>query len=188
MSEAISALSGASFEGFAAVQEAGVRGMITVRGDLGAPNLTQAVEKLTGFKVPPKRKIFAENDQGVAWMSPDELLVLVPYEMAQAHTTTLSAALGGTHHLVVNVSDSRATFTVTGAGAREVLSKLCPADLAPERFTRGQFRRTRLAQAPAAIWVSGEGQFSVVCFRSVAQYVFELLKQAAHPASRVGYF
>jgi sarcosine oxidase subunit gamma len=40
----------------------------------------------------------------------------------------------------------------------------------------------------AAIWISGEDQISIICFRSVAQYVFELLRQAAHPASRVGYF
>jgi sarcosine oxidase subunit gamma len=188
MSDAISALTGASFEGLAAVHEAGLRGMITVRGELGAATLKRAVKKVTGFEVPPKGGIFVENDQGVAWVSPDELLVLVPYELAQAHAATLSDALQIMHHLAVNISDSRALFTLAGAGAREVLAKLCPADLAPQKFTGGQFRRTRLAQVAAAIWISGEDQISIICFRSVAQYVFELLRQAAHPASRVGYF
>ena len=188
MPEAISALSGVSFKGLATVQEAGLRGMITLRGDLGAATLGQVVIKLTGFEIPPTLEIFTQNDLGVAWMSPDELLLLVPYELAPAHTTTLSDALEGTHHLAINVSDSRAMFTLTGAGAREVLAKLCPADLSPEQFGRGQFRRTRLAQVPAAIWLSGEARISLICFRSVADYVFELLKQAAHPDAQVGYF
>jgi sarcosine oxidase subunit gamma len=61
-------------------------------------------------------------------------------------------------------------------------------DMAPGAFGPGQFRRTRLAQIPAAIWMQDEGVMQIVCFRSVAQYAFDLLKNAATPGSEVGLF
>ena len=71
---------------------------------------------------------------------------------------------------------------------REVMAKLAPVDLAPASFTPGMFRRTRIAQVPAAFWMPQEGVFRVVCFRSVAQYVFDVLCVAAQPGSEVGAF
>jgi sarcosine oxidase subunit gamma len=38
---------------------------------------------------------------------------------------------------------------------------------------------------PAAFWIEGEG-FTVVAFRSVGQYVFDLLSVAAAPGGEVG--
>ncbi len=188
MSEPVSALAGASFQGSVTVQETGLRGMITLRGDLAGAKLQEAVKKLTGLRVPEICTIALKGDKGVAWMSPDELLLLTPYQLAQGITNTLGDALKGTHHLVANVSDARAVFSLQGAGAREVLAKLAPADLSPAGFVPGEIRRSRLAQVPAAFWISGQDEFEVVCFRSVAQYVFDLLKNAADPNGEIRYF
>ncbi len=187
MPEASSALSGVSYEGYVNIEEAGLRGMITLRGDLNSVTLKRAVEKLAGIEVPPIGEILLQGRYGVAWMSPDELLILTPFDGAHMHTAALSDALEGAHHLAVNVSDARAVFTLTGTGAREVLAKLTPVDMSPNVFCSGQIRRTRLAQVPAAFWISGAVQIEVVSFRSVAEYVFGLLKQAAQPASQVEY-
>ncbi|KKK73929.1 hypothetical protein LCGC14_2888910, partial [marine sediment metagenome] len=43
-------------------------------------------------------------------------------------------------------------------------------------------------QVPAAFWLLEDGAFQVVCFRSVAQYMFDQLKVAAQPGSEVGHF
>jgi sarcosine oxidase subunit gamma len=77
---------------------------------------------------------------------------------------------------------------VSGAGAREVLAKLCPVDLSPDAFTPGMFRRTRMAQVPAAFWLDAEDTFHLICFRSVADYAFNLLKTAALPGGEVGVY
>ena len=61
-------------------------------------------------------------------------------------------------------------------------------DFAPAAFTQGMFRRSRMAQVPAAIWMTDEETFQIICFRSVAEYVFSLLKVAAQPDSEVGVF
>ncbi|MEO9629184.1 MAG: sarcosine oxidase subunit gamma, partial [Sulfitobacter sp.] len=50
------------------------------------------------------------------------------------------------------------------------------------------FRRTRMGQVPAAFWLREDGVFEVICFRSVAQYMFDLLSVAAQPGSEVGHF
>jgi len=186
MSEAISALQGARAKGSVTVEETGPHGMITLRGDLAA--LGDALGQV-GLTLPGPRKILHAADRSAAWMSPDELLILLPYDQVSDVLQTLNAALAGTHFLAVNVSDARALFRVTGkpAHVREVIAKLAPADLSPDAFAPGDIRRTRLAQVAAAFWLSEEGEAQIVCFRSVARYAFDLLKTSA-AAGSVEYF
>lgn len=188
MSNAVSALNHAQSEGFAKLAELGLRGMITLRGDLGSKPLRAGVAKATGIDVPSQRGCNLDGDRAVAWMSPDELLIMVPYAEVGSVVSTLEKALAGQHALVANVSDARAVFRIEGPRAREVIAKLAPVDMSPDGFTKGQIRRTRLAQVSVAFWASGEGAFELICFRSVAGYVFELLSSAAQPGSQVDYF
>jgi sarcosine oxidase subunit gamma len=188
MSDLVSALPGARYAGLATIEEAGLQGMITLRGDLSSKTLQKAVKAATGAAVPQTRRISTSDTGAVAWMSPDELLLLVPYAEVAEKTATLEEALSGEHALAVNVSDARALFTLSGAGAREVLGKVCPVDFDPAAFTPGDFRRTRMAQVAAAFWMGEEETFHIVCFRSVAQYVFNLLKTSAHPQAKVGVY
>ncbi len=185
MSNAVSPLQGASFDGFARIEEQGLRGMITLRGDLADAGFKKAVKSLTRCAVPDVRRCEANGDFAVAWMSPDELLILCPHEAAEASVARLSEELAGLHHLVANVSDARAVFRVSGEHATQVLAKLAPVDLSSEAFGPGDFRRTRLAQTPAAFWMPEAGAVELICFRSVADYVFALLSRAAMPGTRV---
>ncbi|PYF10030.1 heterotetrameric sarcosine oxidase gamma subunit [Rhodobacter viridis] len=174
MSEAVSALKGESHVGFATVTEAGVTGMITLRADLAA-TATRIALAGQGLKLPGAREIVA-GDKGrfTGWMSPDELLVICAYEDAPAVAAGLAKSLHLEHALVTNVSDARARFTISGAKADQVLTKLCPVDFAT--LKAGEMRRTRAAQVAAAIWRSGPEELSLVCFRSVAGYVMGILE------------
>jgi len=183
MSKAVSALGGVSHAGFTEVAEAGLRGMITLRGDLASAALKKAVKAATGTGVPAPRRIEMSGDRGAAWMSPDELLILVPYEAARDTVVALESVLAGVHHLVADVSDARAVFTIRGAKAHEVLMKLCPADVAT--LADGEIRRTRAAQVAAAFWKSGDEEFTLVSFRSVAGYVMGLLDVSARSGSEL---
>ena len=120
MSDPVSALNGASFQGFAAVREMGPLGMITLRAK-GLKSLDKAIKAVTGTKIPAQRRI-----------------------------------------------------EVNGDG--EVLQKLSPVDF--ETLAPGELRRSRTAQVAAAMWKQDQG-FTVVCFRSVARYVFDLLANAS---------
>jgi sarcosine oxidase, subunit gamma len=188
MSEPISALNNARFDGIAQIEEIGLQGMITLRGDLASKPMKSAAGAAAGTDLPEPGRIAGNASGGLCWMSPDELLLLCPYETVGTTLARLQTALQGQHALAVNVSDARAVFRVSGPHAREVLAKLCPVDLAPDAFGPGSFRRTRMAQVPAALWMIDDATFQIICFRSVAQYVFDLLKVAAQPGSEVGVF
>ncbi|MEL7280306.1 MAG: sarcosine oxidase subunit gamma family protein [Pseudomonadota bacterium] len=188
MSEAVSALPGAEYQGYVNVREIGLQGMVTLRGDHATAKIKSAVKKVAGVAVPDVWHVARDGDKGVAWMSPDELMIMVPYAEAGATVAALDKALKGQHFLAVNVSDARAVFELKGANSREVMAKLCPVDMAPGAFEPGQFRRTRMAQVAAAFWMTDAGTFRIICFRSVAEYVFGLLKDAAEPGGEVGFF
>src|SRR6056297_2389454 len=139
MSNIVSALPGAAYEGYVRIEEMGLQGMITLRGDLSASRVKKAVKTAAGVDVPGQRGIAHAEDTGAAWMSPDELLLLMPYTQVEDTLATLAEALAEEHHLAVNVSDARAM----------------------------RVRRIRpgpKAQVAAALWMTDEETVQVVCF------------------------
>lgn len=187
MSEPVSPLNGAKYEGFVTVRAMGLQGMITLRGDLSSVKVKDVVKSVSGVDLPAQRKIEMNGESGAAWMSPDELLIFVPYAQVNTKLAELQDALQGTHFLAVNVSDARAMFHLEGQGVREVVAKLMPVDMRRDAFGPGDFRRTRMAQIPAAFWMPAQDAVQIVCFRSVGEYAFNLLKDAAEPGGKVGY-
>ncbi|MGI9389435.1 MAG: sarcosine oxidase subunit gamma [Boseongicola sp.] len=190
MSEATSALAGARSSGIVEVTEAGLQGMITVRGDLADPAIISAIKDAVGADVPAIRQSTKVKNDRLLWMSSDELMLVCPYEEAESRVQVLRAALKKHHHLIAIVSDARAQFTLSGNGAaiREVLAKLSPADLRASALPVDEVRRTRIAQVAAAFWFESDNQAQLVCFRSVAMYVFDLLKASSASGSAVEYF
>lgn len=183
MSDLVSALGGASFEGFANIREIGPLGMITLRAAPDVKGLAAAVKAAVGVGLPAMRRIVMKDGRGAGWMSPDEYLLILPYDEVAAALDGLHAKLAGQHFLAVDVSDARAVFRIEGALAGDVLAKLCPVDLAT--LAKGELRRTRAAQAAAAFWQEDDG-FTLVSFRSVAGYVMGLLTHSAQPGGEVG--
>lgn len=164
------------------------QGMITIRGNLKDARFADAVHAVTGCEMPGQRRILHNADRSLAWMSPDELLCLCPKDEAGVAALALTKAFGDQFAMAVEVSDARAVFDIEGSQMREVLAKLAPVDMAPGQFEPGEIWRTRLAQVAGAFWMTGPEAARVICFRSVAQYVEDLLSMAAKPGSQVGYF
>lgn len=177
----VSALGHASFDGFARIREIGPLGMLTLRAKPETEGLTEALAAV-GVTRPDPRRITGNATRGCGWMSPDEYLILVPYDEANAAMAVLGQKLAGQHHLVANVSDARAVFRIEGAKSSQVLAKLMPVDFAT--LAPGELRRSRTAQVAAAVWAEGEG-FTLVCFRSHAAYVMGLLSHSAQPGSEL---
>ena len=181
MSEPVSALMGASFQGFATIREIGPLGMVSLRAKR-LKSLDKAIKAAVGTKVPAQRRIEVDGDRACGWMSPDEYLLVMPYAEVPKALAAIGKALAGEHHLAVDVSDARAIFRIEGAKADQVLSKLSPVDFAA--LEPGEMRRTRAAQVAAAFWAQ-DGGYTLVCFRSVAGYVMGLLTHSAQPGSEL---
>lgn len=191
MSEtAISALDGLASEGLSSdISDVGLQGMITIRGDLADPSFADRLASALGGSLPDVRR-FTDGEAGrVIWMAPDELLLLTDYEHVGAKVSQLSEALSGAHALVLDMSDARAMFRITGDTAAEIIAKGAPVDLAPASFKTGDVRRTRLGQLAVGVWKTDDApdSFDLICFRSVASHVFDWLCHAARPGAEVGH-
>ena len=163
------------------VQRLEMRGMISLRCD---ESLTVGV---AGLNRPSMGRIDVQGDSALAWMSPDEVLLMVPLADVSAALVQIAAQFQGVHHLAVDVSDARAMFVLTGTDAREVMAKLAPVDFHPDSFGPGRFVRSRLGQVAAAFWMTEGHDIHVICFRSVADYVADLLTRSAKDGA-VGHF
>lgn len=158
-------------------------GMVTLKADLSQKTTCAAIKKTLGSPVPGQRKIV----EGVAWMAPDELLIMVPEgTQPDALAARLNAEIKAPV-LAADVSDARAVFTLKGNKAREVLAKGAPIDLASDAFAMGDFRRTRLGQVAVAFWMEAEDEFQLVCFASLRQFMFDWLVNAAQKDSLPDY-
>lgn len=186
MASSVNALQGVSYKSYVAVREIGPLGMITLRGS--PIDLANPLQVNLGLRLPGPRKIETAGAKSAGWMSPDEFMVILPHHEVDRTLAALHKDLKGKYFLAVDVSDARAVFTICGARAREVLAKLCPVDLSPAAFQPGDLRRTRAAQVAAAFWISGPEEFTLVGFRSVAQYIFALLQASAMPGGEVGLY
>lgn len=186
MPDTISALPGFHHEGLVRVAEGGARGMIALRGDLAAPGLAQALQAHLGAVMPGRRQVTTGAGGAVAWMSPDELLILTGHAAVPAMIAALEGATADEFVTLADVSDARAVFTIKGVQARDVLAKICPVDFAALR--PGQIRRTRAAQVAAALIREDDDHFTLICFRSVAHYMADLLATVSAPGGAVGLY
>ena len=104
MSDPVSALGHAAYDGFATVREIGPLGMITLRAKADLPGLPAAVRAATGLELPAVRRIVTAGARSIGWMSPDEYLLIMPFAEVPAALAAIAQALAGQHHLAVDVS------------------------------------------------------------------------------------
>lgn len=167
-------------EALARIKQADDLGMIQIRADLDRAG--DAIAGAAGLAIPGQGRTTSDGTRLLGWMSPDELLLVLPRADVSATLAALTDALSTEHALVLDVSDMRAVFRIRGPNAVQVLMKLCPTDLAG--MPDDALRRTRAAQAACGIWRDGDG-YVLMGFRSVADYLRGLLEGAAVPGSQL---
>ncbi|MFG3437767.1 sarcosine oxidase subunit gamma [Nonomuraea sp. NPDC047897] len=115
------------------------------------------------------------GDVTVAWLGPDEWLVIAP----PGHRHELLAkALGDRPGSVVDVSAQRTTLLVGGPRAGDLLAHGCALDLHPSVFGPGRCAQTTLARAQVVLLPRPDG-FHVLVRSSFAAYLAEWLLDAA---------
>lgn len=165
-------------EALATITELGNPGMIQIRADLARAG--DAIAEAAGLAIPAQGRYVSDGARWLGWMSPDELLLMLPQAEVAAALGALNDALAGEHALVLDVSDMRAGFELSGPEAAQALAKLAPVDFAA--LPEDGVRRTRLAQVACAIWPV-QGGYRVIGFRSVAGYIAGVLAGAARPGT-----
>ena len=149
-------------------------GMIQIRADLARAG--DAIAGATRLAIPAQGMTVSDGTRRLGWMSPDELLLVLPRaELAEA-LAALGDALSTEHALVLDVSDMRVAFRITGPRAGQVLAKLSPAETGA--MPPDGLRRSRAAQAACGIWREADG-YVLIGFRSIADYLQGILTGAA---------
>ncbi|MEM1299928.1 MAG: sarcosine oxidase subunit gamma family protein [Pseudomonadota bacterium] len=169
------------------IEDAGARGQVTLRGDLGSEAMAAAVNAAVGLTMPEALSVVHDGDARAVWMSPDELLLMTGAAEAAGAVARAEEQLSGTHHMVVDVSDTRAVLRLTGALVGEVLAKGAPCDCSDKGFPPGTARRTHMSGLAVGIWRLDAETWEVVCFRSYAHHLVAWLEQTAVPGSEVGF-
>ena len=138
-----------------------------------------AVEAAIGVRpsVTPNRRTAGDNGRGMAWLGPDEWLLVAPGDGG-----TLGAELevavrphGGS---VVDLSAHRTTLEIHGPRSREILASACSIDLHPRSFEIAHCAQTTLARVDVVIGRVGDDAYRIYVRASFAPYLVAWLRDA----------
>ena len=155
-------------------------GHINLRGDSADETFQAEVERVIGARAPIKSNAVSRvGDTLVAWLGPDEWLVVSPPDVKDGLAAKLQEALTGLHVSVNDISGGQTIIRLRGARARDVLSKGCPVDLHPRAFGAGQCAQSHIAKSNALIiQLDDTPTYDVIVRRSFADYLARWLKHA----------
>jgi sarcosine oxidase subunit alpha len=120
----------------------------------------------------------ADGGRRIAWLGPNEWLILDASPAADPALEADLRALVAGAGAVVDVSSNRAGLALTGPDARALLEHGCPVDLHPRGFGPGRAAQTELALTHALI-LAVDGGFQVFVRPSFAGYLADWLTDAA---------
>jgi sarcosine oxidase subunit gamma len=146
----------------------------------GGPAARTAAGAAFGVALPEDPcRVSSTGDRAALWLGPDEQLLLAPAKDAQSLASGLDAALAGIAHSLVDISQRQLALQVSGAYAGTILNTGCPLDLDPAAFPAGMCTRTLFGKSDIIIWRTGADEFRLEVWRSFADYVCALLREAA---------
>ncbi len=130
--------------------------------------LSEALKTAHGMGYPGIGRATGKAGARVIWFSQGQAMLMGP----RADKSL------GSHARLSDQSDAWAVVRLQGGGAVDVLARLVPLDLRPDRFKRGHTARTELAHMPASLTRVGDKTFQIMVFRSMARTLAHALKTA----------
>ncbi len=180
LADRIDAMATAGAAGQVMLRDPGFTGQIDLRGDAADAGFADAVRQALGFALPTApNTVSGGGERAALSLSPDEWLIVVPFDARAETFRTLRDALAGRHVSVTDVSANRVVFELAGPKAREVIAKGCGLDLHPRSFGPGRCAQTVLARSQALVWQTDETPtFRLLVRPSFAGYVADFLVDA----------
>jgi sarcosine oxidase subunit gamma len=119
-----------------------------------------------GVTLPWTPRVVEAAGKIVVWAGPEQWLVVEPRTNDNDPSAALASAFKGIAS-VVDVSDSRAMFRVTGPKASEVLSTSMGIDFHTSAFTPGDVAITHVSHLGVIVWRLADGQsYDFACPRT----------------------
>jgi len=134
------------------------------QGKLAA--LQEQAEVTLGARLPETARVIELAGMTIVWAGPEHWLIIQPQVTGADPSVELAKAFNGLAS-VVDVSDSRVIFRVSGASATAALSKGVPIDLHDRAFKRGDVAITHAAHLGFMLWRLADGQgYDLACART----------------------
>lgn len=116
----------------------------------------------------------------IFWTAPNAWLIETRSGDAAALAARLSEALADQHAAVVEASDARTVFRISGAAARRLMAKGTGIDLHPRAFKAGEAALTRFAALTVLVHqISDEPAFVLYAERPAEDYLWTWFTDAA---------
>ena len=142
----------------------------------GAAN---ALKRATGMSM-PKAGTYSELEEAyIAWLSPDELLLVSEETDSVGVMTELGKKFAKIHHALNDMSSGQTIVRLTGDNAAHVLAKGCTLDLHASVFAAPMCAQTRIAKTQIFLRSIEGRAFDVIVRRSFADYFWTWLTNAA---------
>ncbi|MBX9748573.1 MAG: hypothetical protein K5Q68_03070 [Roseococcus sp.] len=130
-----------------------------------------------GLSPPEPGEARSGNGLDLIWLQPNTYLLAAPRGTMPALGALAPFAA------LVEQSDGRSAFTLSGPRAREVLAQGCRLDFHPRAFGPGRAAGALLAHVNALIQqTSDQPQFRIIVFSSFARHIAEWLGHATASA------
>ncbi len=153
-------------------------GKLVLRGNPFDNSFAKPVAKLLGVELPKTANTVVISRIGtVIWRGPNEWMIELPLDQVEIIAANFEMALKGQHISIVDVTDAYSVLSLSGRGARQVLSSGCPINLNENDFTAGQCAQSHYHKAGIMLrFVDETPAFDVFVRRSETEYLWRLLQ------------
>ncbi len=104
----------------------------------------------------------------------DQSFLVLPFSSTPLSPGRVSAAQGRAY--LTDQSDSWAHLEIVGPDVRTALERICPLNLAPDRFAIGAVARTAMERLNVIIWRADSNRFNLMSGRSSARSFLHAVK------------
>ncbi len=161
------------------LREDGSKGHCNLRGNADDDAFRTGVEAALKARLPVTPGYWsAAADASVYWLGPNEWLLLVAAGREADVQRNLRHTLSG-HFSIVDISGGQTLINLSGDAVDFVLKKSCTYDFHPLSFGQGRCVQTTFAKATALVARKKDGSYDLVIRRSLADYLFRWIANAA---------
>ena len=146
-----------------------------LRGESDDLTLLEGFRKAMGFELPISPLGISERDgYSALWLGPSEWLII-----GDKVSRRLNTSLAICQHALIGIGDAYQIIAVSGPRAIDVLTKHCPMDLNDLRLSHPWCSRTVLGGIQIVLRSLEVESYHVHVGRSLADYAWRLLEDAA---------
>jgi sarcosine oxidase subunit gamma len=163
------------------IEERPFRGYLNLRGSPADAAFVRATGQVLGVGLPIEpNTVSTADDVSVAWLGPDEWLIMTAPDAGHEVRGRLAQSLAGMHIALSDIGCGHTTVSISGPATRALLAKVCTLDLHPRVFGPGRCAQTHLAGATVVLLqTDAPPGFEIVVRRSFADYLWRRLEDAA---------